>query len=70
MTDETTPPAKPKARREFAAMSPEKRREIAIKGGSAVPAEKRSFSLNRELAKDAGRKGGAAETKTPPTRRK
>ncbi|MDO8913991.1 MAG: stress-induced protein [Phenylobacterium sp.] len=42
-------------------MSPERRRTIAIKGGASVPAEKRSFSINRDLAKDAGRKGGSAE---------
>lgn len=31
--------------------------ERAVKGGAAVPAEKRSFYTNRELARDAGRKG-------------
>jgi uncharacterized protein len=49
---------KMKRRQGFASMSPEKRREIAVKGGSSVPAEKRSFSLDRSLAGDAGRKGG------------
>ena len=49
---------KPKARRGFAAMSPEKRREIAQKGGSAVPGHKRSFAKDRGLAAIAGRKGG------------
>jgi general stress protein YciG len=39
-------------------MSPEKRREIAIKGGKSVPAEKRTFSTDRTLAKEAGRRGG------------
>ncbi|RTL86957.1 MAG: stress-induced protein [Hyphomicrobiales bacterium] len=39
-------------------MSPEKRREIASKGGKAVPSEKRSFSQNTDLAAAAGRKGG------------
>lgn len=47
-------------------MAPEKRRAISIKGGSSVPAEKRTFSKNRALAKDAGRKGGVAETKASP----
>lgn len=51
---------KPKARRGFAAMSPEKRLEIARKGGAAVPADKRSFSKDKALAADAGRKGGEA----------
>jgi len=41
----------------FAALSPEKRREIASLGGRAVPREKRSFSTNRDLASRAGRLG-------------
>jgi general stress protein YciG len=47
-----------KQRRGFAAMSEERRREIARKGGASVPSEKRSFSKNKELATEAGRKGG------------
>jgi len=46
------------SQRGFASMSPEKRREIASKGGKSVPAEKRSFSQNRELAAEAVRKRG------------
>lgn len=42
----------------FAGMDVEKQREIASMGGKAVPSEKRSFSLNRKLAAEAGRKGG------------
>jgi len=49
---------RPKAKRGFAAMSPEKRREIARKGGASVPNEKRSFSQSHDLAAKAGRKGG------------
>ncbi|MDE2338546.1 MAG: stress-induced protein, partial [Gammaproteobacteria bacterium] len=30
------------------------------KGGQSVPDEKRSFSQNRQLAAEAGRKGGQA----------
>jgi len=48
----------PKAKRGFAAMDPEVRREIARKGGMSVPAAARSFSKNRVLAKAAGRTGG------------
>ena len=48
------------SRRGFASMSPEKQREIASKGGKSVPAEKRSFSQNRDLDSNAGRKGGLA----------
>jgi hypothetical protein len=44
----------------FAAMSPERRREIARKGGASVPSEKRSFARDRELAASAGRLGGSA----------
>ena len=44
--------------RGFASMDEEKQREIASKGGRSVPAEKRSFSQDRELASSAGRKGG------------
>ena len=54
------PTAKPKSRRGFAAMNPERRREIARKGGASVPSEKRSFSQDRSLAAQAGRKGGEA----------
>ena len=46
--------------RGFASMDAERQREIASKGGRSVPAEKRSFSQDRELASDAGRKGGQA----------
>jgi len=48
------------SRRGFAAMDPERRREIARRGGASVPSEKRSFAKNRDLAADAGRKGGSA----------
>jgi general stress protein YciG len=48
----------PKLKRGFAAMSPEKRREIARRGGLGVPAEKRTFSKDRDLAAKAGREGG------------
>jgi uncharacterized protein len=48
------------ARRGFAVMSPERRLEIARKGGASVPSEKRSFAKDRDLAATAGRKGGEA----------
>jgi general stress protein YciG len=53
---------KPKAKRGFAAFSPERRREIAARGGASVPPGKRSFSQNRELAARAGRIGGASSS--------
>jgi general stress protein YciG len=49
---------KPKSRRGFAAMTPEKQREIARMGGRSLKPEQRSFSQNRDLAQAAGRKGG------------
>lgn len=39
-------------------MDENKQRDIAAKGGASVPDEKRSFSQDRELAAEAGRKGG------------
>lgn len=48
-------------KRGFASLSPERRTEIARKGGGSVPAEKRSFSQNRNLARTAGAKGGAVK---------
>jgi general stress protein YciG len=53
---------KPKAKRGFAAISPERRREIAARGGASVPPGKRSFSQNRELAARAGRIGGSSSS--------
>lgn len=45
----------------FASMSPERRREIARKGGASVPAHRRSFSRDRDLAAAAGAKGGSVK---------
>lgn len=47
--------------RGFAAMTPERRTEVAKMGGASVSPNNRSFSVNRELAKEAGRKGGLAK---------
>ncbi len=44
--------------RGFAAMSKERRTEIARKGGASVPADKRSFATQGGLAAAAGSKGG------------
>jgi general stress protein YciG len=48
------------SKRGFASMDGQRQREIASKGGRSVPADKRSFSQDRELASQAGRKGGQA----------
>jgi len=52
------PESKGTSNRGFASMDPAKQRAIASKGGQSVPAEKRSFSQNPDLAAKAGRKGG------------
>ena len=57
-----TVPAEGKKRRGFAAMSLEKRREIAAKGGAAIRSASRAFSKDRNLAREAGRKGGLARS--------
>ena len=54
---ENTEPVR-RSNRGFASMDPARQREIASKGGSSVPAEKRPFSQNHKLAAEAGRKGG------------
>ncbi len=55
---EGTQPQKGVSGRGFASMSQERQRQIASMGGKAVPDGKRSFSQNRHLAAEAGRKGG------------
>ncbi|KAA5610961.1 KGG domain-containing protein [Rhodovastum atsumiense] len=47
-----------RGRQGFASMDAARQREIASKGGSSVPPEKRPFARNHELAARAGRKGG------------
>lgn len=47
-----------KQRKGFAVLSLEERRRIASMGGKAVKPENRAYSKNRELAVEAGRKGG------------
>jgi general stress protein YciG len=49
----------------FGTLPQDERRLIASRGGRAVPDEKRSFSKNRELAVEAGRKGGNASRRKP-----
>jgi len=46
--------------RGFGSMDEQKQHDIASKGGKSVPDEERSFSKDRELAAEAGRKGGEA----------
>jgi len=55
-TDEVI--VKPKSKRGFASMTPERRREIAAKGGRNVPVTSRYFSQSHQNAAEAGRIGG------------
>lgn len=50
----------PKQKRGFAAMSLEKRREIASRGGKRSHAEGRAHKFTKEEAAIAGSKGGKA----------
>jgi general stress protein YciG len=43
--------------------NPERFAELTRKGGASVASENRSFSRNRDLAANAGRKGGSSSTK-------
>ena len=56
MTD--APPAPKK--RGFAAMSPEKRREIASRGGKKAHEKGKAHQFTKAEAKEAGSKGGKA----------
>ncbi len=56
----TSAAPRPKARRGFAAMSPEKQREIASKGGRASHTKGTGHEWTSESARAAGRKGGLA----------
>jgi len=60
MATSQPPKASGVSKRGFASMDPARQREIARKGGASVPSEKRSFSQDRNLAAQAGRKGGEA----------
>ena len=66
MTEESNWRVVPTGKRGFASMTPERRKEIARMGGKSVPAEKRAFSTNKDLAAKAGHIGGK---KVRPTKR-
>ena len=51
---------KVKSRRGFAAMSPEKRKELASRGGKRAHELGVANTFNKESASEAGRKGGRA----------
>jgi general stress protein YciG len=52
--------AQGRARRGFAAMDPEERREISRRGGTASHASGRGHEFNSQEAREAGRRGGEA----------
>jgi len=54
-----------KKKQGFAALPPERVKEISSKGGKSVPPEKRIFSVNRVLASQSGRKGGMSKRIQP-----
>lgn len=61
MSDNSSPSEKPKKkRRGFAAMSPEKQKEIASKGGKSAHAKGTAHQFTPEEAREAGTKGGRA----------
>ena len=60
MNEAATPAPRKKARRGFAAMSPEKQKEIASLGGKAAHAKGTAHEFSPEEAREAGRKGGQA----------
>ncbi len=55
--------SKPKSRRGFASMSPEKRSKIASIGGKAAHAQGRAHEYSSDEARIAGRLGGKAVSK-------
>lgn len=54
-----------KARRGFAAMSPEQQRDIASRGGRASHESGRGHRFSSEEARAAGRKGGQISRRGP-----
>jgi general stress protein YciG len=60
MAQDTKTGSSGSSNRGFASMDPAMQREIASKGGRSVPPGERSFSKDRALAAQAGRKGGEA----------
>ena len=54
-----------KARRGFAAMSPEQQRDIASRGGRASHESGRGHRFSAEEARAAGRKGGQISRRGP-----
>lgn len=58
-----------KSPRGFALLSPERRAQISSKGGKSVPAEKRTYSIDKSKASESGKIGGAFSRKRAVTDR-
>ncbi|MAF04407.1 KGG domain-containing protein [Herbaspirillum sp.] len=58
MTSETQPAKRPRG---FAAMSPDKRKQIASMGGRHAHALGKAHQFTQEEAREAGRKGGGSK---------
>ena len=58
--------AMPTSQRGFASMNPEKRRELASKGGKAAHAKGTAHEWTKEEAREAGRKGGVVSYQRKP----
>ena len=66
MAENNNQPARGKSIRGFAAMSAEKQREIARKGGRAAHEQGVAHEWSSEEARAAGKKGGQARGKQNP----
>jgi general stress protein YciG len=53
----------------FACMTPDRRSEIARMGGQAVPADKRTYSIDKFKASTSGKIGGSLSRKRAVTDR-
>ena len=58
-------PRQAPSRRGFASMDPERQRQIASRGGKAAHASGNAHQFNAAEAREAGRKGGLADRRTP-----
>ena len=58
-----TEPPKPKSKKGFASMSPDRLREVSSRGGSNRAPEDRPFAKDPKLASYAGWRGGSRKKK-------
>jgi general stress protein YciG len=65
MEEETKAPTTSKSKRGFAVMSPEKRLELARRGGKSAHEKGVAYTFNSETARAAAKKGAALRKKEP-----